>query len=89
KGFIEQHDACLIAEKTRIMRAQQSLEHEVEYDRSEVIAEARKEFGGIARHYRYLLEKTVSSEASGEEPVSGDTLRELVSLVDWFMVLAG
>ncbi|MBX6950171.1 hypothetical protein EX227_05610 [Providencia rettgeri] len=89
KGFIEQHDACLIAEKTRIMRVQQSLEHEVEYDRSEVIEEARKEFGGIARHYRYLLEKTVSSETSGAGQVSGDILRELVSLVDWFMVLAG
>ncbi len=87
KAFIQQHDALLLTERTSILRARQSLAHDVEYDRLEAIEQARKEFGGPARHYRYLLEKTVSSPASGSVQVSEDVLRELVGLVDWFKVL--
>lgn len=89
RAFIEQHDALLLTERTKILRARQSLAHDVEFDRLEAIEKASKEFGGTARHYRYLLEKTLSSSASGVEKVSDDVLRELIGLVDWFMVLTG
>ncbi|MCC3705551.1 hypothetical protein LLR08_23720 [Rouxiella badensis] len=89
QAFIEQHDALLVTERTRIQRARLSLAHEVEYDRLDAIEHARKEFGDKARHYRYLLEKTVNLPSNGVDNVTEDVLRELVGLVDWFMVLTG
>lgn len=89
QAFIEQHDACLVTERMRIQRARQSLAHDVDYDRPDAVEQARKEFGSAARHYRYLLEKTVSSPIPGNEEVTDEVLRELVGLVDWYMVLTG
>lgn len=89
RAFIEQHDALLVTERMKIQRARQSLAHAVDYDRLDAVEEARKEFGSTARHYRYLLEKTVSSPTTDNVEVTDDVLRELVGLVDWFMVLTG
>lgn len=89
RAFIEQHDALLVTERMKVQRARQSLAHDVEYDRLDVVEQARKEFGSAARHYRYLLEKIVSSPATGNVDVTDDVLRELVGLVDWYMVLTG
>lgn len=87
KALIEQHDALLIAERMKIQRTRQSLAHEVEYDRLDTVEQARKQYGEAARHCRYLLEKTVSSSNNGEGQVTDDVLRELIALVDWYMVL--
>jgi hypothetical protein len=89
QAFIKQHDALLVAERMKIQRARQSLAHDVDYDRLDAVEQARKEFGSAARHYRYLLEKTVSSAVNGSGEVTSDVLRELVGLVDWYMVLRG
>lgn len=89
RAFIEQHDALLVTERMKIQRARQSLAHDVDYDRLNAVEQARKEFGSAARHYRYLLEKTVSSPIAGNGEVTDDVLRELVGLVDWYMVLTG
>lgn len=89
RAFIEQHDALLVTERMKIQRARQSLAHDVDYDRLDAVEQARKEFGSAARHYRYLLEKTVSSPATGNREVTDDVLRELVGLVDWYRVLTG
>jgi len=89
RACIEQHDALLVAERSKIQRARQSLKHAVDYDRVDAVESARKEFGSLARHYRYLLEKIVSSPASGEGDVTEDVLRELIGFVDWYMVLTG
>lgn len=86
--FIEQHDALMAAERVAIVRARQSLTHEVEYDPLEAVGTARKELGSVARHYRYLLEKVLSSAGNGQAPVTHEVLRELVGLVDWYKVLA-
>lgn len=87
RALVEQHDALLSSERLQILRARQSLAHEVEYDRLEAIEQARRDFGLAARHYRYLLEKAVSMPGGGQGYVSDDVLRELVALVDWYMVL--
>lgn len=89
RACIEQHDAFLATERGRIERARQSLSHEVDYDRVDAVEEAREQYGTLARHYRYLLEKAVSSKASGPGEVTPDVLRELVGKVDWLMSLAG
>lgn len=87
RALLEQHDALLIAERMRIARTRQSLSHAVEYDRLDAVEDARKEFGSAARDYRYLLEKVISSEPAGTDPVSDGILRELIGLVDWYMVM--
>ncbi|MCL7463312.1 hypothetical protein [Pseudomonas sp. NW5] len=89
RAFIEQHDALLVTERMKIQRTRQSLSHDVDYDRLDAIEQARKDYGSVARHYRYLLEKTVSSPTTGTEDATDDVLRELVGLVDWYMVLTG
>lgn len=86
---IEQHDALLVSERMKVQRTRQSLAHQVDYDRLDAIEQARKDFGSVARHYRYLLEKAVSSPPSGTGEVNNQVLRELVGLVDWYMVLTG
>lgn len=88
QAFIEQHDALLFSERMKIQRARQSLTHDVDYDRLEAVEKARKDYGFVARHYRYLLEKTVCSPAAGSGDVSDETLREMVGLVNWYMVFA-
>lgn len=85
---IEQHDALVSAERFTIQRAEQSLSHDVEYDRLEAVEKARKDLGSAARHYRYLLEKVLSSSRGGTRQVPNEVLRELVGLVDWYKVLA-
>ena len=85
---IEQHDALAAAERFAVLKAQQSLAHDVEYDRFEAVEKARKDLGAAARHYRYLLEKVLSSTGGGAQQVTSEVLRELVGLVDWYKVLA-
>jgi hypothetical protein len=85
---VEQHDGLLLARRLRETRVQQSRIHDVDYDRLEAISEARKDFESTARNYRYLLEKAVNSSFLGDERVVEKDLRELVGLVDWYMVLA-
>lgn len=89
QAFIEQNDALLFAERMKIQRAKQSLTHDVDYDRVDAVEQARKELGLVARHYRYLLEKTVSSPTTGSQEVTDEILRELAGLVDWYMAFTG
>ncbi|MBB6337916.1 hypothetical protein FHR59_002126 [Xanthomonas arboricola] len=86
---VEQHDGLLLARRIRETRVHQSRVHQVDYDRMEALSEARKEFETTARNYRYLLEKTVNATTSGQERITPQLLRELIGLVDWYMVLAG
>ncbi|SER45758.1 hypothetical protein SAMN05216589_0613 [Halopseudomonas bauzanensis] len=89
RACIEQHDALLATERGRIERARQSLSHEVEYDRVDAVEKAREQYGTLARHYRYLLEKAVSNTVSGPGEVTPNVLRELLGKTDWLMSLAG
>lgn len=90
RNFLEQHEALVVSERRRVTRTRLSLKHEVDYDRHDAVAKANKEFTGNARHYRYLLEKILSSpQRTGREPVDASLLRSFVGLVDWYMVLAG
>ncbi|WP_231638306.1 hypothetical protein [Piscinibacter sakaiensis] len=86
---VEEHDELLLAERLREMRVRQSRAHAVDYDRVETLSEARREFGTAARDYRYLLEKTLSSTTDGKARVDEASLRELIGLIHWYMVLAG
>lgn len=89
RACIEQHDATLAEERVKLQRVRQSLAHAVDYDRTEAVAAARRQFGTLGRNYRFLLEKALSTAgAPGTDHVTDTVLRELVGLVDWYMVLA-
>lgn len=86
---VEEHDGLLLARRLRENRVHQSRLHAVDYDRLAAIAEARRQYEGPTRNYRYLLEKMVVSTSTSQARVSQQLLRELIGLVDWYMVLAG
>lgn len=85
---VEQYDGLLLGRRISETQVHQSRAHQVDYDRMKALSEARKEFEATARNYRYLLEKTVNATSSGQERITPQILRELVGLVDWYMVLA-
>lgn len=85
---ITQHDALLAARRMREIRVRQSRAHEVDYDRLEALSDIQQDLGNVTRNYRYLLEKILSLSTHGEADLSDQSLRELVGLVDWYMVLA-
>jgi len=86
---VEQHDGLLLVRRLREMRVEQSQHHDVDYDRIRALSEAREEFESITRNYRYLLEKVVSSTSAGKEAINAQLLKEILGVVDWYMVLAG
>lgn len=87
---IEQNDQLLAKARVKIVRAQQSMNHEVDYDRIDALTTGNTELMPLARHYRYLLEKVLSSPSQkGIASASPEVLRELIGLIDWYMVLAG
>jgi len=90
RACIEQNDELLAKDRGKVVRAIQSLKHEVDYNRIDAMTAAKKELLPLARHYRYLLEKVLSSHPqAGVEPTPPAVLKELVGLIDWYMVLAG
>lgn len=86
---IKQHDALLVKYRADVFRVQQSLDHEVSYDRSQAIADAYKDFVKEAKNYRYLLECCLSGSSSGSLSVTVDEVVGLVASIDWLFVLYG
>lgn len=64
-----------------------SLVHEVNYDRSESLAEANDHFTRQSRNYRYLLECYLSMPVSESDNVSIETIAQLIASIDWLLVL--
>jgi hypothetical protein len=86
---IEQHDALTAEYRREVFRITQSLEHEVSFDRSDVLAEAHDTFTRGARNYRYLLECCASASQAGSAQVSAQEIVQLVAVIDWLFVLYG
>lgn len=84
---IEQLDALIVKYDREQTRIQISLAHEVSYDRTKSLAEAHEQFVKESRNYRYLLECTLSMEASGSDEVTIEAMVRLAASVDWLMVL--
>ena len=59
-----------------------SKEHDVDYERDELLAEAKKEFLLLHRNNRYLLEKFVSMKPNGSKKLRQDDIRFLMALSD-------
>jgi hypothetical protein len=84
---IEQLDALTAEYDHKQTRIQMSMTHEVSYDRTKVLAEAREQFISLSRNYRYLLECCLSMPHSGTNDVSVEAIVQLVASIDWLLVL--
>lgn len=62
--------------------AKVSLEHEVDYERSEKSSEDEKKFLHWYRTYRYLIEKFVHLQPSGKDELDIKKLKEVLAFID-------
>lgn len=84
---IEQIEALTIEYNHTTTRVRLSLNHEVNYDRSQVYAEAHANFLTEVRNYRYLLECCISMEKAGTFVPGADDILPIAAHVDWLFVL--
>ena len=84
---IEQLDTLTVEYDRKQTRIKMSLTHEVSYDRTKSLAEAREQFTSLSRNYRYLLECCLSMPHSGTNDVSVEAIVQLVASIDWLLVL--
>ncbi|MHB9143714.1 MAG: hypothetical protein ACYC5Y_00005 [Symbiobacteriia bacterium] len=86
---VEQLDALMGRYDADSERIRLSLAHEVDYNRTTKLADARKVFFRDSRNYRYLLECCLSLPQSGLEAVTPQKVLDIIATVDWLMVLYG
>lgn len=84
---IEQLDALSSGYHSDEFRLQQSLKHEVSYDRSKHFADTHSEYIQNSKNYRYILECCLSMPTAGTVHVETGTIVELVAQIDWLTVL--
>ena len=71
----------------QVLRHQQSLAHEVEYDREQSQADAHQKFTRNARNFRYAIEAALFLTQSRPAPVQASNLLEVIGMIDWLLVL--
>ncbi|MDR3409949.1 MAG: hypothetical protein P4L87_03225 [Formivibrio sp.] len=84
---IEQLDILYSMHDMKVSRIKISRSHEVNYDRSDTLAEAQSDFLKDARNYRYLLECCASMPYTVNEEVTERGVVSLMATVDWLFVL--
>lgn len=86
---VEQYDALIASYDRDEMRIQQSLRHEVDYDREHSLAEAHEKFVRESRNYRYLLESALVLTSSQPTSTGSEAILSVQAMVDWLFVLYG
>ncbi|MGE8481338.1 MAG: hypothetical protein ACN6Q5_01900 [Pseudomonas sp.] len=86
---IEQYDALIASDDRKELRIKQSLRHEVDYDREQLLAEAREKFIRESKNFRYLLECALVLTSPQASPVRAEEVLSILSMVDWLFVLYG
>lgn len=89
KFCIEQHDMLAASQTRESTRIRLSMTHDVDYDRSQRLAELHDSFIRDARNYRYLLECSLSARSSGTELITAHDAVGLIANIDWLFVLYG
>lgn len=64
-----------------------SMDHEVDYDRSQSFAKEHTEFVRMHRNYRYLVEKVVQLQPRGQDKLRTDRFQYLIALINWLHVI--
>lgn len=84
---IAQNDAWTAGWDRKQDQLRHSLKHEVDYDRSQAFAEAKKESLDERRDLRFLLECCLSMQSTADIEPSEDDILQLLAHVDWLLVL--
>lgn len=87
KCCVEQHDSLSSKHRADEMRIQQSLKHEVSFDRASQYSSDFQEFIKSSINYRYIIECFVSQGKFGSNSISIEEILTLTGKVDWLMVL--
>jgi hypothetical protein len=87
KFCVEQHDSLSSRHRSDEMRIQQSLKHEVSFDRASQYSSDSQEFIKSSINYRYIIECFVSQGKFGSDSISLEEILTLTGKVDWLMVL--
>lgn len=86
---IEQHDTLAASHTRESTRIRLSMVHDVDYDRSQKLANLHDSFIRDAKNYRYLLECCLSATTSGTETITANDAVGLIADIDWLFTLYG
>lgn len=84
---IENYDAYVAEDHRKKKNIILSLQHEVNYNRTEKLANQSNEFNRMSANYRYLLECTLSLNSKNETIPTTDDILQLLADIDWLIVL--
>ena len=84
---IRQADAACAENDRQLMRVRQSLDHEVDYDREQLLAEAHGQFTRNSRNLRYAIEAALFLTGPKSTQANGPRVLEVVAMIDWLFVL--
>ncbi|HDY8870338.1 TPA: hypothetical protein ACWML4_004320 [Klebsiella pneumoniae] len=84
---IENYDAYVAEDHRKKKNIMLSLQHEVNYNRTEKLAKQGTEFNRMSANYRYLLECTLSLNSKSETIPTTDAILQLLADIDWLIVL--
>ncbi|MRT58395.1 hypothetical protein GJV11_19990 [Enterobacteriaceae bacterium RIT693] len=84
---IENYDAYVAEDHRKKRNIILSLQHEVNYNRTEKLAKQSSEFNCMSANYRYLLECTLSLNSKSETIPATDDILQLLADIDWLIVL--
>lgn len=86
---IKQYDALIASDDRNDLRIKQSLHHQVDYDREQLLAEAHEKFVRESKNFRYLLESALVLTSPQTSPIRAEEVLSLLSMIDWLFVLYG
>lgn len=79
--LIERTDALVFDYERKLDQLEQSIQHDVDYERDDKFAKNHSTFVGYHKAYRYLIEKFVQIKPIGTEKFSKEKFQRLIALV--------
>ncbi|QNP60069.1 hypothetical protein [Paenacidovorax monticola] len=86
---VTQYDAVIAKYDAEERRIQQSLRHQVDFNREQQLAEANDTFSRESRNLRYLIECAVVIATPQAVPVRAEDVLPIHAMVDWLHVFYG
>lgn len=84
--IIEKTDALVHRDEMDSFHHKTAPNRDIAYDLGEEMNKQNREFTSMHRNYRYLIEKFVQLNPSGNERFDEEAFQQLVALIDWFLV---
>lgn len=84
--IITYNDAIINTYAMKEKRIKASTQHEVDYSREGQLSESHEKFLRESANYRYLIEKFVQINPTGEKNLDNDSLSFLLAMIDWLII---